>query len=526
MRGNFCFASAAVLVARALGSVTLTPSNITQYDDAGSNPIELALPSSASSMRPVAHILPLFSSGVQDLPAWGLSDALFHATASNSMSITGDTIAYMSCDASAYPGNIGSSAVFNTALAVNATAVLLYSTSSNYCNVTALESSYPYIYTMTNSTTSQILLTSINTALGSFPLHGTINFADRVANNSTSSGNSGQTTSQTSTGSLGASPTTAVAMIILYSITGIITALFLVIIITGAVRAHRHPERYGPRNIIGRPRQSRAKGLARAMLDTIPIVKFGETNEASKPTDVELAEGDHAAPVTTKLYPNTVVEARSSLDGNDQLSPISAHQPRQSMASARSGIAPAAHAADPSTTHNLDDDVPGCSICTEDFERGEDLRVLPCDHRFHPACIDPWLLNVSATCPLCRIDLNPAGSTTENQAGELPPPMDGGEATPRVRIGMRQSFLIGLGLGRVHEHTGEDRLAAVRAMRAQLAATRERDAADREAAAAEPSRRRRFRERFGIRTQRTGQEEEIRETNDTEPDAIAGAERH
>ena len=65
-------------------------------------------------------------------------------------------------------------------------------------------------------------------------------------------------------------------MIILYSITGIITALFLGIIITGAVRAHRHPERYGPRRVAGRIRQSRARGIARAMLETIPIVKFGD----------------------------------------------------------------------------------------------------------------------------------------------------------------------------------------------------------------------------------------------------------
>jgi hypothetical protein len=26
--------------------------------------------------------------------------------------------------------------------------------------------------------------------------------------------------------------------------------------------------------------------------------------------------------------------------------------------------------------------------------------VLPCQHKYHPNCIDPWLLNVSGTCPL------------------------------------------------------------------------------------------------------------------------------
>jgi hypothetical protein len=41
-----------------------------------------------------------------------------------------------------------------------------------------------------------------------------------------------------------------------------------------------------------------------------------------------------------------------------------------------------------------------CTICEEYFQAGQDVRLLPCKHGFHPACIDPWLLNMSATCPL------------------------------------------------------------------------------------------------------------------------------
>ena len=25
-----------------------------------------------------------------------------------------------------------------------------------------------------------------------------------------------------------------------------------------------------------------------------------------------------------------------------------------------------------------------CSVCTDDFTKGQDVRVLPCDHKFHP----------------------------------------------------------------------------------------------------------------------------------------------
>lgn len=43
-----------------------------------------------------------------------------------------------------------------------------------------------------------------------------------------------------------------------------------------------------------------------------------------------------------------------------------------------------------------------CSICLEDFEVGEKLRVLPCNHLFHLECIQPWLTERYPNCPLCK----------------------------------------------------------------------------------------------------------------------------
>lgn len=42
-----------------------------------------------------------------------------------------------------------------------------------------------------------------------------------------------------------------------------------------------------------------------------------------------------------------------------------------------------------------------CSVCLSSYEDGDELRVLPCGHRFHTECIDRWLLAQSKTCPLC-----------------------------------------------------------------------------------------------------------------------------
>ena len=58
-----------------------------------------------------------------------------------------------------------------------------------------------------------------------------------------------------------------------------------------------------------------------------------------------------------------------------------------------------AAAAPPADASSADDHI-GCSIYTEDFNMGEDVRLLPCGHQFHPPCIDPWLVNVSGTCPM------------------------------------------------------------------------------------------------------------------------------
>ncbi|GAA6014970.1 hypothetical protein JCM10207_008689 [Rhodosporidiobolus poonsookiae] len=267
-----------------------------------------------------------------------------------------------------------------------------------------------------------------------------------------------------------------------------VTFLFLVIIMSGAIRAIRHPERYGPRavngvNGDGAGGQTRAGGLTRAILDTFPVVRFGggetqprrdeEAIEGEPPKadgeieGVELATLPPAVPAARRRSTDEELEeifdddddeptrrrSVSSVAGESfhsatstpldhrpsvaSLAPIPASPPlehpqpilahAQGSSSSSSSPSPPlspARALSPTTPTSptgaaagvgaggagaaaAEDEIDTCPICFTEFEAGDELRVLPCDqrHMFHTSCIDPWLLEVSSSCPLCRLDL-------------------------------------------------------------------------------------------------------------------------
>ncbi|QDS75441.1 hypothetical protein FKW77_003943 [Venturia effusa] len=387
-------------------------------------------------------------------------------TDTNSLSsIQPYTFAVIQCDPA--PGNLQPIDVIIQAISRGAQAIVLYSTSANYCSLQPgndVPDTFP-IYSTTNTRDYQILTSrtqnfSPNGNRNNWAI-GTKSTLDNIASSMSSPSNGSYSPG-------GPSPSTAVAMIILYSITGVITALFLVIIVTGAVRAHRHPERYGPRNVLGRPRQSRARGLARAMLETLPIVKFGEKEEDVKTGDVELAEPSTAHARHVDDSTNTVASPTEAthLTYRD---PTPAHTVDKSESSEIVSTEAVAARASPEPAVSVDEDHLGCSICTDDFEKGQDVRVLPCKHQFHPACIDPWLLNVSGTCPLCRIDLRPVTSIDSVTASpdNLPPPLDAdGTSPPSNRASRRMSGLWEvLNPRRMAHASPEERIEALRRLR-------------------------------------------------------------
>ncbi|RZC71702.1 hypothetical protein C5167_034847 [Papaver somniferum] len=48
-----------------------------------------------------------------------------------------------------------------------------------------------------------------------------------------------------------------------------------------------------------------------------------------------------------------------------------------------------------------------CTICQAEYESGEKVATLNCDHEYHVDCIKPWLRGKNA-CPICK---RPAANT-------------------------------------------------------------------------------------------------------------------
>jgi hypothetical protein len=43
-----------------------------------------------------------------------------------------------------------------------------------------------------------------------------------------------------------------------------------------------------------------------------------------------------------------------------------------------------------------------CLVCQEDWQQGEQVMTLHCQHSFHKSCIQRWLMEYSNKCPVCK----------------------------------------------------------------------------------------------------------------------------
>lgn len=88
-----------------------------------------------------------------------------------------------------------------------------------------------------------------------------------------------------------------------------------------------------------------------------------------------------------------------------------------------------------------------CAVCIESYKPGEVVTVLTCDHIFHKACIEPWLLE-RRTCPMCKCDILKALGVEDEKDNDSPtsPPdvtvvtVTGGESLYEVPLTDQEGF--------------------------------------------------------------------------------------
>lgn len=94
-----------------------------------------------------------------------------------------------------------------------------------------------------------------------------------------------------------------------------------------------------------------------------------------------------------------------------------------------------------------------CSVCLNEFEENENLRLLPkCSHAFHVNCIDTWLRSHS-NCPLCRANIVHVSTST------VQPPLPVPEIPMNHEIyfqGHRETDIIEDGIGEVELTPGDE----------------------------------------------------------------------
>lgn len=223
------------------------------------------------------------------------------------------------------------------------------------------------------------------------------------------------------------------ALIALYVITSVVIVTLLIILTCAFIRVKRHPERYNGSN----PNYAnRARGLARAVLDSIPLVQVSKNPEnADEEAQKNNTRGTENTIVPTSQQGSVMqgVQEKSVQDQNGtaaigtatnqtlqngithETGPALAHghpSERPSEASPNQANLNASHDGNRNErgktqpfTLLLTDNEDICPICFDEYEDGDILRFLPCRHKFHAKCIDPWLLEASSECPLCRRDL-------------------------------------------------------------------------------------------------------------------------
>lgn len=62
----------------------------------------------------------------------------------------------------------------------------------------------------------------------------------------------------------------------------------------------------------------------------------------------------------------------------------------------------------------LNSELNQCAVCQDEFEKGSQVKQMPCKHVYHDECLLPWL-QLHNSCPVCRYELPTDDADYENR---------------------------------------------------------------------------------------------------------------
>jgi len=202
------------------------------------------------------------------------------------------------------------------------------------------------------------------------------------------------------------------AMIVLYAVSGVVLGLFFIVVVTNIIKNRLNAP--APQTSQGQDPRPR-RGIARSVLESFPVFFFtmglkdedddkkekddlenGKAKELGSDIELETISTDvmKSAPQAEEAKDlsniSTDMTSKTSNNNNDENSqetnpdlpqnPSIAHIKDSSRSRS---ISTSSNPSATLTNNEVQDGQLTCPICIDDFESGEELRLLPCQHRYH-----------------------------------------------------------------------------------------------------------------------------------------------
>lgn len=202
------------------------------------------------------------------------------------------------------------------------------------------------------------------------------------------------------------------AMIVLYAVSGVVLGLFFIVVVTNIIKNRLNAP--APQTSQGQDPRPR-RGIARSVLESFPVFFFtmglkdedddkkekddlekGKAKELESDIELESLSTDvmKSAPQAEDAKDSSNIStdktSKASNNNNDDNSQESDPDLPQNPSiahikdSSRSrSISTTSNPSATLTNNEVQDGQLTCPICIDDFESGEELRLLPCQHRYH-----------------------------------------------------------------------------------------------------------------------------------------------